>query len=256
MSTQLDGWQRSHNLNELTDKHDGQNVTLMGWVNSRRDHGNLIFIDLRDRFGITQVVLDPAQTAGVIEIGEKLRNEYVLAVQGVVRKRPDGMINAKVTTGAIEIIATTVKMLNSSDALPFQIQDQTEASESIRLKYRYLDLRRPTLKNNMLTRIAFVREMRRALEDDNFLDIETPLLYKSTPEGAREFLVPSRIHAGKFYALPQSPQLFKQVLMIAGFDRYYQVVKCFRDEDLRADRQPEFSQIDLEMSFVDRDQVM
>ncbi|RZA15042.1 MAG: aspartate--tRNA ligase [Proteobacteria bacterium] len=228
----------------------------MGWVNSRRDHGNLIFIDLRDRFGITQVVLDPAQTAGVIEIGEKLRNEYVLAVQGVVRKRPDGMINAKVTTGAIEIIASTVKMLNSSDALPFQIQDQTEASESIRLKYRYLDLRRPTLKNNMLTRIAFVREMRRALEDDNFLDIETPLLYKSTPEGAREFLVPSRIHAGKFYALPQSPQLFKQVLMIAGFDRYYQVVKCFRDEDLRADRQPEFSQIDLEMSFVDRDQVM
>ena len=256
MSTQLDGWLRSHNLDELTDKHDGQHVTLMGWVNSRRDHGNLIFIDLRDRFGITQVVLDPAQTAGVIEVGEKLRNEYVLAVQGVVRKRPDGMVNTKVNTGAIEIIASAVKLLNSSDALPFQIQDQTEASEAIRLKYRYLDLRRPTLKNNMLTRIHFVREMRRALEDENFLDIETPLLYKSTPEGAREFLVPSRVHPGKFYALPQSPQLFKQVLMISGFDRYYQVVKCFRDEDLRADRQPEFSQIDLEMSFVDQDQVM
>ncbi len=256
MSTQLDGWQRSHKLNELTDKHDGQNVTLMGWVQSRRDHGNLIFIDLRDRFGITQVVLDPAHTAGVIEVGEKLRNEYVLAVQGVVRKRPEGMINAKVTTGAIEVIADVAKLLNSSEPLPFQIQDQTEASETIRLKYRYLDLRRQTLKNNILTRIQFVREMRRALEDENFLDIETPMLYKSTPEGAREFLVPSRVHAGKFYALPQSPQLFKQVLMISGFDRYYQVVKCFRDEDLRADRQPEFSQIDLEMSFVDRDQIM
>lgn len=256
MSTQLDGWIRSHNLNELTANHAGEKVTLAGWVNSRRDHGNLIFIDLRDRFGITQVVLDPAQTEGVLEIGEKVRNEYVLAIQGTVRKRPENMINPKVTTGEIEIIATAAKILNSSEALPFQIQDQTEASETIRLKYRYLDLRRPTLKNNMLTRIHFVREMRRALEDENFLDIETPLLYKSTPEGAREFLVPSRVHAGKFYALPQSPQLFKQVLMVSGFDRYYQVVKCFRDEDLRADRQPEFSQIDLEMSFVDQDQVM
>lgn len=256
MSTQLDGWQRSHNLNELTDKHDGNKVTLMGWVQSRRDHGNLIFIDLRDRYGITQVVLDPAHTAGVLEVGEKIRNEYVLAVQGVVRKRPEGMINSKVTTGAIEVIADVAKLLNSSEPLPFQIQDSTDASETIRLKYRYLDLRRNTLKNNMLTRIQFVREMRRALEDENFLDIETPMLYKSTPEGAREFLVPSRVHAGKFYALPQSPQLFKQVLMISGFDRYYQVVKCFRDEDLRADRQPEFSQIDLEMSFVDRDQIM
>ncbi|MBC7659752.1 MAG: aspartate--tRNA ligase [Chitinophagaceae bacterium] len=256
MSTQLDGWQRSHNLNELTDKHEGQKVTLMGWVQSRRDHGNLIFLDLRDRFGITQVVLDPAQTKGVIEVGEKLRNEFVLAVQGVVRKRPEGMINTKVTTGAIEVIADAAKLLNSSEPLPFQITDTTEASETIRLKYRYLDLRRQTLKNNILTRVHFVREMRRALEDENFLDIETPMLYKSTPEGAREFLVPSRVHAGKFYALPQSPQLFKQVLMVSGFDRYYQVVKCFRDEDLRADRQPEFSQVDLEMSFVDRDQIM
>ncbi len=256
MSTQLDGWQRSHNLNELTAADDGKKVTLMGWVQSRRDHGNLIFIDLRDRYGITQVVLDPAHTAGVIEVGEKLRNEYVLAVRGAVRKRPEGMINAKVTTGAIEVVADEAKLLNPSEPLPFQIQDLTEASETLRLKYRYLDLRRPTLKQNILTRIQFVKEMRRALEDENFLDIETPFLYKSTPEGAREFLVPSRIHAGKFYALPQSPQLFKQVLMVAGFDRYFQVVKCFRDEDLRADRQPEFSQIDLEMSFVDREQVM
>lgn len=256
MSTQLDGWKRSHNLSALTASNDGENVTLMGWVNSRRDHGNLIFIDLRDRYGITQVVLDPAETQGVLEIGEKVRNEYVLAIQGKVRKRPDNMINPKLSTGTIEVIATSAKILNSADTLPFQIQDQLEASEAIRLKYRYLDLRRPTLKNNMITRALFVREMRRALEDENFLDIETPLLYKSTPEGAREFLVPSRVHAGKFYALPQSPQLFKQVLMISGFDRYYQVVKCFRDEDLRADRQPEFSQIDLEMSFVDQEQIM
>jgi aspartyl-tRNA synthetase len=256
MSAHLDGWQRSHNLGELTAEHHGQKVTLMGWVQTRRDHGNIIFIDLRDRFGFTQVVLDPAHNDKVLEIGEKLRNEFVLAVRGVVNTRPEGMINSKVPTGAIEIIVDEAKLLNPSEPLPFQIQDLTEASESIRLKYRYLDLRRPTLKHNILTRIAFVREMRRALEDENFLDIETPYLYKSTPEGAREFLVPSRVHAGKFYALPQSPQLYKQVLMISGFDRYYQVVKCFRDEDLRADRQPEFSQIDLEMSFVDREQVL
>ncbi len=256
MSAHLDGWYRSHNLGELTAQHHGQQVTLMGWVQTRRDHGNLIFIDLRDRFGFTQVVLDPAHNSKVLEIGEKLRNEFVLAVKGVVNKRPDGMVNSKVTTGAIEVIVDEAKLLNPSEPLPFQIQDLTEASETIRLKYRYLDLRRTTLKNNILARIAFVREMRRALEDENFLDIETPYLYKSTPEGAREFLVPSRVHAGKFYALPQSPQLYKQVLMISGFDRYYQVVKCFRDEDLRADRQPEFSQIDLEMSFVDLEQVL
>ncbi len=228
----------------------------MGWVQTRRDHGNLIFIDLRDRFGITQVVLDPARTSNILEVGEKLRNEFVLAVKGVVNRRPEGMVNQKVATGAIEVLVDEAKLLNPSEPLPFQIQDQTDASETLRLKHRYLDLRRPTLKNNILARIHFVREMRRALEAENFLDIETPYLYKSTPEGAREFLVPSRVHAGKFYALPQSPQLFKQVLMISGFDRYYQVVKCFRDEDSRADRQPEFSQIDLEMSFVDREQVL
>jgi aspartyl-tRNA synthetase len=256
MSTHLDGWQRTHNLNELQKQHVGQKVTLMGWVQTRRDHGQIIFVDLRDRFGVTQITLDPAQAHGLMDIGDKLRNEFVLAVKGVVQARPEGMVNTRVSTGAIEVIAHEVKLLNSSEPLPFQIQDLTEASESLRLKYRYLDLRRPTLKHNILTRIQFVREMRRALEDEGFLDIETPFLYKSTPEGAREFLVPSRIHAGRFYALPQSPQLFKQVLMIAGFDRYYQVVKCFRDEDLRADRQPEFSQIDLEMSFVDREQVL
>lgn len=256
MSTHLAAWQRTHNLGELNTQNDGQEVILMGWVQTRRDHGNLIFIDLRDRFGFTQVVLDPAHSKQVLEVGEKLRNEFVLAVRGKVHKRPEGMINSKLPTGAIEVLVDEARLLNPSEPLPFQILDQTEASETIRLKYRYLDLRRPTLKNNILSRIAFVREMRRALEDENFLDIETPYLYKSTPEGAREFLVPSRVHAGKFYALPQSPQLFKQVLMISGFDRYYQVVKCFRDEDMRADRQPEFSQIDLEMSFVDREQIL
>ncbi len=256
MSTQLDGWQRSHNLGELSAKDEGKHVTLMGWVQTRRDHGQLIFIDLRDRFGITQVVFDPSQSKNLLEIGDKIRNEFVLAVKGTVRKRPEGMINTKVPSGAIEVVAAEAKLLNGSEPLPFQITEQTEANETTRLKYRYLDLRRPNLKSNILKRIQFVREMRRALEDENFLDIETPYLYKSTPEGAREFLVPSRVHAGKFYALPQSPQLFKQVLMVSGFDRYYQVVKCFRDEDLRADRQPEFSQIDLEMSFVDREQVL
>lgn len=256
MSTQLDGWQRTHNLGELNEKHEGQKVVLMGWVQTRRDHGQLIFVDLRDRYGYTQVVLDPAQAQGLLEVGDRLRNEFVLGVKGVVHRRPQGMVNSKLPTGAIEVQVSEAKLLNGADPLPFQILDQTEASETLRLKYRYLDLRRPQLKNNILKRIQFVREMRRALEDENFLDIETPFLYKSTPEGAREFLVPSRVHPGKFYALPQSPQLFKQVLMIAGMDRYYQVVKCFRDEDLRADRQPEFSQIDLEMSFVDREQVL
>lgn len=256
MSTQLDGWQRTHTLGELNAQHEGNKVTLMGWVQTRRDHGNIIFIDLRDRFGFTQVVLDPAHAQGLLEVGDKLRNEFVLAVQGTVRKRPEGMINSRVASGDIEVIADAVKLLNGCEPLPFQIQDQSDASETIRLKHRYLDLRRATLKNNILKRIQFVREMRRALEDENFLDIETPYLYKSTPEGAREFLVPSRVHAGKFYALPQSPQLFKQVLMISGFDRYYQIVRCFRDEDNRADRQPEFSQIDLEMSFVGKEQVL
>lgn len=253
MKKSMDGWQRSHTLGELSSQDEGQTVTLMGWVGSRRDHGNLIFVDLRDRAGITQIVLDPAVSPEAHQIGEGLRNEFVLAIQGVVRARPDGMKNPKMITGDIEVLVHDAKLLNSSEALPFQIQDKIEASESVRLKYRYLDLRRPELKEKIMMRIRFIQAIRRGLEGEGFLDIETPYLYKSTPEGAREFLVPSRVHAGKFYALPQSPQLFKQVLMVAGFERYYQIVKCFRDEDLRADRQPEFSQVDCEMSFVDQE---
>lgn len=257
MGTQsMENWKRTHHLAELKGSDEGQTVTLMGWVHSRRDHGNLVFVDLRDREGITQIVLDPTVSETAHAVGESLRNEFVLAVKGTVRKRPEGMTNAKMGSGDIEVLVSEAKLLNKADPLPFQIHDQIEASETTRLKYRYLDLRRPELRNTILKRIQFVKHMRLALEDAGFLDIETPYLYKSTPEGAREFLVPSRVHAGEFYALPQSPQLFKQVLMVAGFERYYQVVKCFRDEDLRADRQPEFSQIDCEMSFVDMEAVM
>lgn len=248
-------WKKSHHLNELNASHEGQSVILMGWVNTRRDHGNLIFVDLRDRHGMTQVVFDPQQSNAPMEAGAELRNEFVLAIKGLVRRRPSGMVNNKLPTGEIEVVVTEAEILNRCLPLPFQISD-TEIGESLRLKYRYLDLRRPKLRTNLMTRIKFVRAMREALEDEGFLDIETPFLYKSTPEGAREFLVPSRIHAGQFYALPQSPQLFKQVLMISGMERYYQVVKCFRDEDLRADRQPEFTQIDCEMSFCDQEMVM
>jgi aspartyl-tRNA synthetase len=243
-------WLRTHNLGELTAKNIGQQVVLNGWVNRRRDHGQFVFIDLRDRYGITQITIDPDLAPKAYALCHDIRAEFVLAVKGEVIARPQGQVNSQMITGEIEIKVKELSILNKSDVLPFAIQDETEALETTRLKYRYLDLRRPTLKNNILSRVKFVKEMRRALEDLNFLDIETPFLYKSTPEGAREFLVPSRIHEGHFYALPQSPQLFKQVLMISGFDRYYQIVKCFRDEDLRADRQPEFTQVDIEMSFV------
>ena len=249
-------FRRTHDLGRLSAKDAGQTTCLMGWVNSRRDHGNVIFIDLRDREGITQVVLDPSVSASVHEVGEQVRTEFVIAIHGTVRRRPDGMVNASMATGEIEVVVSDVMILNKADNPPFQILDNVEVSEAIRLKYRYLDLRRPKVRNNILTRIKFVKAMRTALEERGFLDIETPFLYKSTPEGAREFLVPSRMHPGHFYALPQSPQLFKQVLMVAGFDKYYQVVKCFRDEDLRADRQPEFTQIDCETSFMHQDEIM
>ena len=251
-----DRWQRTHNLGELTASHGNQEVILMGWVNRRRDHGSLIFIDLRDRYGITQVVLDPTEAPAAHKVGEEVRGEFVIAVRGKVITRPEGMINKQMSTGAVEVHVQELRILNRCEVLPFPIQDDIETAETLRLKYRYLDLRRPTIRDNILTRIKFAKAMRRALEAENFLDIETPFLYKSTPEGAREFLVPSRIHPSQFYALPQSPQLFKQVLMIAGFDRYFQIVKCFRDEDLRADRQPEFTQIDCEMSFVDEEAIM
>ncbi len=256
-STALAGWKRSHHCGELRDTNATDKVTLMGWVQKRRDHGSLVFVDLRDREGVTQIVFDPAQASGTcMEMAMQLRNEFVIAIRGVVCKRPEGMINDKLPTGSIEIQVNDAKILNRCEPLPFQVQEDVDAAETLRLKYRYLDLRRPNMRRNIMSRVAVVRAFRKALEARGFLDLETPFLYKSTPEGAREFLVPSRINPGQFYALPQSPQLFKQILMVAGFERYYQVVKCFRDEDLRADRQPEFTQIDCEMSFVEQDDVL
>lgn len=255
-SRNMGGWRRSHRLGELRASDVGKTVILMGWIHKRRDHGNLIFVDLRDGDGITQVVLDPTVSPSVHGLGDQLRQEFVIAVSGEVRLRPEGMVNSNLPTGQIEVLTKDLKILNSASVLPFPVQEGAEASEALRLKYRYLDLRKHSVRQPLVKRIHFVRAMRKALEEKGFLDIETPYLYKSTPEGAREFLVPSRVHAGQFYALPQSPQLFKQILMIAGMDRYYQVVKCFRDEDLRADRQPEFTQIDCEMSFVDQELVM
>ena len=227
----------------------GQDVTVMGWVHRRRDHGGVIFIDLRDREGLVQVVCDPDR-ADTFAIAERLRNEFCIAVAGRVRPRPEGTVNPNLGSGEIEVLAHTIEILNASATPPFQLDDEN-LSETVRLTHRVLDLRRPSMQGNMMLRYRTTMAARRVLDALGFIDIETPVLYKSTPEGAREFLVPSRMHHGQFYALPQSPQLFKQMLMIAGFDRYYQIVKCFRDEDLRADRQPEFTQIDIETSFLD-----
>jgi aspartyl-tRNA synthetase len=230
-------------------RHLAQTVTLMGWVHRRRDHGGVIFIDLRDREGLVQVVCDPDR-ATTFATAEKLRNEFVIAITGLVRLRPEGMINPNIVSGEIEILAHDITILNSALTPPFQLDDEN-LSENVRLENRVLDLRRLPMQKNLRLRYRAAMSARRYLDEQGFIDIETPMLYKSTPEGAREFLVPSRVHAGQFYALPQSPQLFKQMLMMAGFDRYYQIVKCFRDEDLRADRQPEFTQIDVETSFLD-----
>src|SRR5476651_385035 len=227
----------------------GQSVTLFGWAHRRRDHGGVIFIDLRDREGLVQVVCDPDR-AETFAIAEGVRNEFVLRATGIVRRRPEGTVNASLRSGEIEVLAHELEILNPSATPPFMI-DEEHVSEEVRLKYRYLDLRREPMQKAMKLRHAASRAVREYLEGAGFIDVETPVLYKSTPEGAREFLVPSRIHDGQFYALPQSPQLFKQLLMVSGFDRYYQIVKCFRDEDLRADRQPEFTQIDIETSFLD-----
>lgn len=228
----------------------------MGWVQHRRDHGGVIFVDLRDRHGITQVVFNPAESAEVHAKAQEIRSEYVLGIQGKVISRPADMHNPTMETGAIEILVQDLKIFSRAKTPAFQIEDRVEASETIRLQYRYLDLRRPQLKKNILNRHQATMAIRNYLDSNGFIDIETPFLTKSTPEGARDYLVPSRVNPGEFYALPQSPQLFKQLLMIAGFDRYYQIVRCFRDEDLRADRQPEFTQIDMELSFVDEDQIM
>jgi aspartyl-tRNA synthetase len=236
--------------------HVGQEVVLMGWVQRRRDHGGVIFVDLRDREGMTQVVFNPEVAPKVHAKAHGIRSEFVLGVRGRVEKRPEGMVNPNLATGAIEVMVSELKILNQAKTPPFQIEENVDVSESIRLKYRHLDLRRPHLQKAVITRHKAAAAVREYLNAKGFLDIETPVLTRSTPEGARDYLVPSRVNPGQFYALPQSPQLFKQLLMIAGFDRYYQIVRCFRDEDLRADRQPEFTQIDLEMSFVGEEDVM
>ena len=247
----LAGWRRTHHNNELTAANMDERVCLMGWVQFRRDHGGLIFLDLRDREGLTQVVFNPEDNAEVHERAHAIRPEYVVAVKGRVRPRPEGMANPNMVTGEVEIEVDEYKLLNTSDTPPFPIEDRVEVGENLRLKYRFLDLRRQSLARNFMIRNKAAQSVRRYLDGLGFLEIETPMLTKSTPEGARDFLVPSRVNQGEFYALPQSPQLFKQMLMVSGMDRYFQIVKCFRDEDLRADRQPEFTQIDIEMSFVD-----
>ena len=232
----------------IDSKYLGQTISLCGWVHRRRDHGGVIFIDLRDREGLVQIVCDPDR-AQTFEVANSLRNEFVVRVEGKVRERPAGTVNSNLVSGEIEVLATGMEVLNASQTPPFMMDDE-QLSESVRLQYRFLDLRRPQMQKNMRLRHQAARAVRSYLDDNGFIDIETPMLYKSTPEGAREFLVPSRMHDGQFYALPQSPQLFKQLLMVAGYDRYYQIVKCFSDEDLRADRQPEFTQIDIETSFL------
>ena len=252
----LGDWKRTSYCGELRAEHVGQEVVLMGWVAKRRDHGGLIFVDLRDRDGIAQVVFDPERSAGAHAKAESVRNEYVLAIKGIVAHRPEGTVNPKMKTGEVEINVIECKLLNPSKALPFTLDGFVDVNENIRLKYRYLDLRTGTLQANMILRSKVAQLTRSYLTENGFLELETPFLTKSTPEGARDFLVPSRINKGEFYALPQSPQLFKQILMVSGFDRYFQIVRCFRDEDLRADRQPEFTQIDCEMSFIDREDII
>ena len=247
---------RTHNCNELGLDQLDQQTTLMGWVLRRRDHGGVIFIDLRDRWGITQVVFNPEVNPEVHAKAHQLRSEWVVAIRGTVASRPADMDNPKIKTGAIEILVDELRILNTSETPPFPLDEDTEVADTLRLQYRYLDLRRPEIANNLILRHQALQTVRTYLNAHNFLEIETPMLTRSTPEGARDYLVPSRVNAGKFFALPQSPQLFKQILMVAGMDRYYQIVKCFRDEDLRADRQPEFTQIDMELSFITEGEII
>ena len=245
---------RTHTCGELRENNAGENVVLNGWVDRRRDLGGLIFIWLRDRYGITQIAFEP-ENKDAFDIAKDIRNEYVLSVEGKVRQRPDDAVNTELETGKIDVLVNKVIVLNEAETPPFAIKDNTDAFEDLRLKFRYLDLRRPALQKNLLLRHRLAQLTRKYFDENKFVEVETPVLMKSTPEGARDYLVPSRLHKGKFYALPQSPQTYKQLLMVSGLDRYFQIVKCFRDEDLRADRQPEFTQIDVEMSFVDREDV-
>jgi aspartyl-tRNA synthetase len=246
---------RSHYCGDLRSEHIGEDVTLCGWVHRRRDHGGVIFLDLRDREGITQVVFDPDREES-FNLADSVRNEYVVEVRGTVRGRPEGTINKEMGTGEIEVLGKELVILNKSETPPFQLDEHQQVGEDVRLRHRYIDLRRPEIQRKLRFRSKITHNIRNYLEDNGFLDIETPILTRATPEGARDYLVPSRTHEGSFFALPQSPQLFKQLLMVSGFDRYYQIAKCFRDEDLRADRQPEFTQIDIETSFMDEEGIM
>ncbi len=256
MADILGDMRRTHKCGELTEKNVGTEIVLMGWVQKRRDHGGVIFIDFRDRSGIAQIVFNPEENEAVHNQAHSIRSEYVLGIKGTVISRPDDMINENMATGMIEVMVTELKVLNTASTPPFPVVDKVDVSETIRLTNRHIDLRRPQLKSNLIARHKAGLAIRNYMNEVDFLDIETPVLTKSTPEGARDYLVPSRVSPGQFYALPQSPQLFKQLLMVGGFERYYQIVRCFRDEDLRADRQPEFTQIDLEMSFAGEEDVM
>jgi aspartyl-tRNA synthetase len=247
--------QRTHNCGELREKNIGEKVVLNGWVDTRRDLGGIIFIEMRDRYGITQIVFEPTYNSSVHHEGKDLRSEFVISVEGTVRKRPAGTENAELATGLVDVMVDKLIILNEAKTPPFPIKDDVEVSEDTRLKYRYLDLRRPKIQKNLILRHKMSILAREYFDKNNFIEVETPVLMKSTPEGARDFLVPSRVHKGKFYALPQSPQQYKQILMVSGLDRYFQIVKCFRDEDLRADRQLEFTQIDVEMSFVEQEDI-
>ena len=246
---------RSHYCGDLREEHIGQEITLAGWVHRRRDHGGVIFLDLRDREGLTQVVFDPDREES-FALADSCRNEFVVEVKGLVRARPEGTTNPDMPTGAIEVLGKEMIILNKAETPPFQLDEHQQVGEDVRLRHRYVDLRRPEIQEKLRFRSKVTHQVRAYLEDQGFLDIETPILTRATPEGARDYLVPSRTHEGSFFALPQSPQLFKQLLMVSGFDRYYQIAKCFRDEDLRADRQPEFTQIDIETSFLDEHEVM
>lgn len=250
------GMHRSCGCGRVTEKDCGKELTLAGWVNTRRDHGGLIFIDLRDRSGIVQVVMSPQYGEDAFHKAEDVRSEYVLAIRGIVRERSPETVNPKMQTGKIEVVVSEMRVLNKAKTPPFYVEDGIDVDETVRLKYRYIDLRRPEMQRNLIMRHKIVHEMRQFLDAHDFLEVETPILTKSTPEGARDYLVPSRVNPGKFYALPQSPQLFKQLLMVSGLERYFQIARCFRDEDLRADRQPEFTQLDIELSFEDQDFIL